>query len=529
MNTALQCLLSTTEFTHLFLRGFYKQELNVDNPLGKQGKIAEAFKLLTDEMHCHTDTLLPRLDQWGCPVHSFEPLHFKRAISDLNAGMFRGFEQQDCQELLNSVLDGIHEDLNRVKKRPEAAHVVGNGTHDAAVADGAWGIYKKQNDSFVVDTFQSQMRNRVTCNECHNTSVYFDPYRDVSVAFNRAGPPGSCHDVSVAEETTTTLGAMLQAFVAEEQLIGSNALRSVLKALRCVCARKLIACVMSRHVVQVPALQKRLRCLQAGAVVAILRHPYCAFEAVRCGRGQHALPPRHVCRRAAGRVRFFPLLCSGLSFQGSNQQISTVRHREPHRRVRVCFSDLFFVSCDHFVSLIPCSAEVGHYYAYCRPNDGEQWVEFNDGSVQHHVDSVITKAAYILFFRRISGASRTLEILRAEDQRCLDGSDWMNALQSEPVESLGAVCDGAADVLVDTDIERSLWRRLTIASLCIGASLADDNEPMVPAPGDDEVNLIDMQDNSELSLKERLSKLSLAIAADAAAKFQADDSDDDFE
>ena len=89
--------------------------------------------------------------------------------------------------------------------------------------------------------------------------------------------------------------------------------------------------------------------------------------------------------------------------------------------------------------------------------------------------------------------------------------------------------DLVQSVLVDTDIERSLWRRMTFASLCIGASLADDNEPMVPAPGDDEVNLIDMQDDSELSLKERLSKLSLAIAADAAAKFQGDDSDDDFE
>ena len=46
------------------------------------------------------------------------------------------------------------------------------------------------------------------------------------------------------------------------------------------------------------------------------------------------------------------------------------------------FSDLFFVSCDHFISLIPCSAEEGHYYAYCRPNDGEQWVEFNDSVVR---------------------------------------------------------------------------------------------------------------------------------------------------
>jgi hypothetical protein len=192
MNTALQCLLSTTEFTHFFLRGFFKKEINVDNPLGKQGKIAEAFKLLTDEMHSHTETWLPRLNQWGYSVHSFEPLHFKRAISDLNAGMFRGFEQQDSQELLSSVLDGIHEDLNRVKKKPYVENVVGDGTNDAAVAGEAWDRYKMRNDSFVVDTFQGQMRSRVTCNECHNMSVSFDPCRDVSVAFKRVVPPSSC-------------------------------------------------------------------------------------------------------------------------------------------------------------------------------------------------------------------------------------------------------------------------------------------------------------------------------------------------
>jgi hypothetical protein len=195
MNTALQCLLSTTEFTHFFLRGFYKKEINVDNPLGKQGKIAEAFKLLTDEMHSHTETWLPRQNQWGYAVHSFEPLHFKRAISDLNAGMFRGFEQQDSQELLSSVLDGIHEDLNRVKKKPYVENVVGDGTNDAAVAGEAWDRYKMRNDSFVVDTFQGQMRSRVTCNECHNMSVSFDPSRDVSVAFKRVVPPSSCRVV----------------------------------------------------------------------------------------------------------------------------------------------------------------------------------------------------------------------------------------------------------------------------------------------------------------------------------------------
>ena len=112
---------------------------------------------------------------------------------------------------------------------------------------------------------------------------------------------------------------------------------------------------------------------------------------------------------------------------------------------QICFLLASTILSPYILSLlplIPCSAHGGHYYAYCRPNDGEQWVEFNDGSVHQSVDPVITKAAYILFFRRISSVSRTLENLRAEDQRCLDGSDWMKELPSEPVESSGAVYDG---------------------------------------------------------------------------------------
>ena len=142
MNAALQCLLSTTELTHFFLRGFYKREINVDNPLGWQGKVAESFKLLVDQTHSHTETWEPRRNHFGVAINSVEPSLFKRAIAGLNGGMFRGFMQQDSQELLGAVLDGIHEDLNRVKKKPYVENVVGDGTNDTAIAHEAWSRYK---------------------------------------------------------------------------------------------------------------------------------------------------------------------------------------------------------------------------------------------------------------------------------------------------------------------------------------------------------------------------------------------------
>ena len=39
------------------------------------------------------------------------------AVSQLNAE-FAGYRQQDSQELMITALDGLHEDLNRIRKKP---------------------------------------------------------------------------------------------------------------------------------------------------------------------------------------------------------------------------------------------------------------------------------------------------------------------------------------------------------------------------------------------------------------------------
>lgn len=43
MNSGLQCLSNSLELTKYFLFGYYKSELNPDNPLGMKGKLAKAY------------------------------------------------------------------------------------------------------------------------------------------------------------------------------------------------------------------------------------------------------------------------------------------------------------------------------------------------------------------------------------------------------------------------------------------------------------------------------------------------------
>jgi hypothetical protein len=188
MNAGLQCLLHTTELTHHFLRGFYKKDLNPDNPLGCKGKLAEAFNLLVDQAHSHSSSWSIPRDQWGYARNSVSPHYVKRRVAAFST-QFEGFNQHDSQELICFLLDGIHEDLNRVKKKPYVENVVGDGTNDTDVAREAWDRYKLRNDSFVVDTFHGQMRSRVTCTECHNMSVSFDPSMYLGLSFKQVVQP----------------------------------------------------------------------------------------------------------------------------------------------------------------------------------------------------------------------------------------------------------------------------------------------------------------------------------------------------
>lgn len=50
-------------------------------------------------------------------VSVVNPRGFKSKLAQF-APQFQGYSQQDSQELLAFLLDGLHEDLNRIKQKP---------------------------------------------------------------------------------------------------------------------------------------------------------------------------------------------------------------------------------------------------------------------------------------------------------------------------------------------------------------------------------------------------------------------------
>ncbi|KAE8238663.1 hypothetical protein A4X13_0g8425, partial [Tilletia indica] len=165
MNSALQCLSNTKELQQYFSSGAYSSELNPDNPLGQGGALAQAFGALLNKL-------------WDGNQTSIAPREFKMALSRF-APQFIGYQQQDTQELLAFLLDGLHEDLNRILKKPyiEAPEWEGGGDKEMVeLAQKQWDIYKLRNDSVIVDMFQGQYRSTLVCPVCSKVSIKFDPF-----------------------------------------------------------------------------------------------------------------------------------------------------------------------------------------------------------------------------------------------------------------------------------------------------------------------------------------------------------------
>jgi ubiquitin C-terminal hydrolase len=56
MNSGLQCLSNTSALTKYFLMGFYKADINKDNPLGMSGKLAKAYASLVNDLWQGSDS-----------------------------------------------------------------------------------------------------------------------------------------------------------------------------------------------------------------------------------------------------------------------------------------------------------------------------------------------------------------------------------------------------------------------------------------------------------------------------------------
>jgi ubiquitin carboxyl-terminal hydrolase 4/11/15 len=170
MNSALQCIRSVEELAIYFLHDEYKKEINADNPLGHNGSIAKAYAGLMTSIY-------------GEDINStsFAPRNFKNALGRAQP-IFSGYGQQDSQEFLSFLVDGLHEDLNRIQKKPYTEYPESDDktVHDPeaikALGEKFRAIHRSRNDSVAMDLFNGFYKNTMVCPTCDKVSITFDPY-----------------------------------------------------------------------------------------------------------------------------------------------------------------------------------------------------------------------------------------------------------------------------------------------------------------------------------------------------------------
>lgn len=146
------------------IAGVFRQHLNRQNKCGTGGVLTESFAELLRVM-------------WSQSYNFVSPMTFRDALIRF-APRFAGTDQQDSQEFLLFLLDGLHEDLNSAAGRHISdATSLEDELKFEKLPDWqanalSWEKYLKKNSSIIVSLFQGQYRSRLTCLSCKQVSVY---------------------------------------------------------------------------------------------------------------------------------------------------------------------------------------------------------------------------------------------------------------------------------------------------------------------------------------------------------------------
>lgn len=173
MNSALQCVRSVEELTKYFLTDSYVDEINKTNILGYNGRIALAYMGLLKEIY----------DEGRGSV---SPRDFKTTVGRCRS-TFQGWGQQDSQEFLGFLLDGLQEDLSRIKNKPyiekpdSTDDMINDPEAIRKMADEVWDITRRRDDSVIADLFTGLYKSTLKCPECGKISITFDPFNNLTL------------------------------------------------------------------------------------------------------------------------------------------------------------------------------------------------------------------------------------------------------------------------------------------------------------------------------------------------------------
>lgn len=405
MNSILQCLSHTVMLCawlrdNKFMKYLQMNKLEElatkirkEKGLSDQDPVDVKKKDLTAEVEKSISYQLARVFQamWECNW-VVVPTTFKDLIGKINPE-FKGYTQNDSQELLNLILDRIHEETKveveirfrhvppdvsaLIKKRTENATLIKEASSlkekeeickeyreyiqqnpRAKTCLGAFMYWKKyikrEKKSIITDLFTGLYYSRIVCSKCHNETSQFEPFTIMSIPTKSTGE--------------TTLEECLAKFSEEETMDGSD----------------MYFCEECDEKVKAT---KKMFIWEPPEVLII-----------QLKRFKNEYRNNYSWQTKTNSTVKFPLRDLELT-----ENLPDLYDRKQ------CVYDLFAIS-EHFGT---CHS--GHYKAHCKNAINNKWYEFDDSYVVHVPDEdiegeIVTKNAYILFYvRRPSDEQGTID------------------------------------------------------------------------------------------------------------------------
>jgi len=179
MNSCLQALLGIPDLVEYIYEGKYKE-------------IAKKEDL----------EFWPAIADVAIASRNRESYFTPKSIKKLSRSSFDPHEQHDAHEFLNFVLSGMQDEVNHAQPSKKI---------EFKDSQTAWIYYKKYNISIVDQIFAGQFVSKVTCGNCENVSVTFEPFLDLSLP--------------IVSEKTENLDDCLKMFQEEDEKISYRCLK----------------------------------------------------------------------------------------------------------------------------------------------------------------------------------------------------------------------------------------------------------------------------------------------------------------
>ena len=154
-NASVQCLIRIKPLINILFSSNINNQINYKNPKGSNGKIINSFKNLIKGMSSNTS-------------YSYDPSDLRYSLIS-KFRTFANYNQHDSQELLGSLLDGLHEDLN------QSFDSKGSQPQNKNYKNG-WEFHLSKNYSPIVDLFHGELFNGIECPHCSNIEYVRDPF-----------------------------------------------------------------------------------------------------------------------------------------------------------------------------------------------------------------------------------------------------------------------------------------------------------------------------------------------------------------